>query len=156
MSSFLVDRILLKYPKTLKTKKAVVPNNKKELFQATNLKDFLLCRHNLRSYSLSNKNMVHSAACLLLLAASCTVTANGQNVTKSEKESTNNDQSVRTGGKESANSFHEYFPWKKASKDEDCHFYGELEMCGGKHFLYFTSTSVLYSCTMKCYISCFK
>ena len=100
--------------------------------------------------------MVHSAAFLLLLAASCTVTANGQNVTKAEKESTNNDQSVRKGGKDSANSFHDDFPWKRASKGEDYDFYGELEMCGGKHFLYFTSISVLYSCTMKCYISCFK
>ena len=60
--------------------------------------------------------MGHSAAFLLLLAASCTVTANGQNVTKAEKESTNNDQSVRKGGKESANSFHEDFPWKELPK----------------------------------------
>ena len=98
---------------------------------------------------------MYSAACILLLAACCTGTANGQ----TEKESTNNEQSVRKGekkGKESANSFHEDFPWKRASKGEDYHFYGELEMCGGKHFLYLTSISVLYSFTMKCYISCFK
>ena len=66
--------------------------------------------------------MVHSTACLLLLAASCTVTANGQNVRKSRKESTTNDQSVRKGGKESNNSFFDDFPWKKASKGEDYHF----------------------------------
>ena len=99
--------------------------------------------------------MVHSAACLLLLAASCKVTANGQNVRKAGKESTTNDQSVRKGGKESANIFFEDFPWKKASKGEDYHFYGELEMCGGKLFLYIASISMLYSCTMKCYISSF-
>ena len=81
--------------------------------------------------------MVHSAASLLLLVASCTVTANGQNVRKSVKESTTNYQSVRKGGKESANIFFEGFLWKKASKGEDYHFYGEFKMCGGNLFYLF-------------------
>ena len=80
--------------------------------------------------------MVNSDAFLLLISASCTVTANGQNVREAGKESTTNYQSVRKGEKKNANSFHEDLPWKKASKGEDYHFYGELEMCGDKLFVY--------------------
>ena len=73
---------------------------------------------------------------------------------KTGKESTINNQSVRKVGKDSDNSFYD-FPWNKASKGEDYHFYVKIEMCGGKLSLYIASISILYSCTMKCYISSF-